>query len=228
MKARALGDLWVFFQQRVFKEPSTATLFNQYVDVDPRFDLDEADRIRQENLHNYLASFSDRPRVLLVGEAPGPWGCRFSGVPFTSEAQLVSGTLPFRGRRSSRQGEPHDERTARLFWKVIAPYHARVFVWNCVPFHPHLVGKPLTIRPPKASEEIAYAPILRELYRLLQPGCVISVGGHAERTLSRLRVPSHYVRHPSRGADQFRKGMGKLFGRRISGLAGGGRRGGVR
>ena len=65
---------------------------------------------RQGNLLNYLLHFEGKPRYLIVGEAPGPWGCRFSGVPFTSERQLAQGELPFAGEPTSIHNPPVAER----------------------------------------------------------------------------------------------------------------------
>src|SRR3954451_22989426 len=96
-----LCDLWQFLKKTLFEEPSTPVLFNPYHDADAQLDRKDAVKIRRANLKHYLAAFAERPAILLVGEAPGPHGCRFSGVPFTSEHQIVARTLPFTGRQSS-------------------------------------------------------------------------------------------------------------------------------
>ena len=82
---------------RVFNAPSSDKLFNQYRDADPALDIPNAPQTRRSNLLNYLAACPDRPDLLIVAEAPGPHGCRFTGVPFTSEEQLMSDALPFPG-----------------------------------------------------------------------------------------------------------------------------------
>jgi len=84
------------------------------------------------NLFNLFSLFS-----FLRARAPGYKGCRFSGVPFTSEAQLSSGLLPFKGDRSSCMNQPWSENTATIFWRVMMRYHPDFIAWNCFPFHPH-------------------------------------------------------------------------------------------
>src|SRR4051812_35512122 len=97
------SEIWNTLQRHLFPISSclAARLFNPYHTVEPGLDRPAADSIRRENLKRYVECFVRPPRYLLVGEAPGWRGCRFSGVPFTSEAQLVEGTLPFAGRQSS-------------------------------------------------------------------------------------------------------------------------------
>jgi hypothetical protein len=81
-------QLWRFLEEKVFTIPSTETMFNQYKDVNPLFDKSDAAEIRKENLRKYFQSIRWELPVFIVGEAPGPWGVRFSGVPFTSARAL--------------------------------------------------------------------------------------------------------------------------------------------
>src|SRR2546423_5307326 len=67
---------------------SSVSLFNQYTTADPAFDVPDAAERRLGNLTHYLETFAEA-RYLLVGEAAGFRACRFSGVPFTDETQLV-------------------------------------------------------------------------------------------------------------------------------------------
>jgi hypothetical protein len=207
----SLSKVWNLLEQKVFSLPSTASLFNPYNDVDPAFDLPDADLIRRDNLRNYLRSFSMAPRIVLIGEAPGPWGCRFSGVPFTSEAQLCAGILPFRGCQSSNRDRPCSERSATIFWNTLRRHHPRFFQWNCIPLQPHRRGEPLSIRSPLLREIEHYGDVLLVLLSLLQPACVIAVGRKAHIALARIGVEAVYVRHPSHGgAKVFRVGVERL------------------
>ena len=62
--------------------------FNQYRDVHAELDLPDGAAVRRHNQRCYLETFAGA-RFVLVGEAAGYAGCRFSGIPFTCEAQLV-------------------------------------------------------------------------------------------------------------------------------------------
>lgn len=62
--------------------------FNQYRDNHPDLDQPHGAEIRLRNLRCYLEVFA-QARFLLIGEAAGYAGCRFSGIPFTCEAQIV-------------------------------------------------------------------------------------------------------------------------------------------
>jgi uracil-DNA glycosylase len=205
----ALDDVWRWLRERIFSAASTATLFNQYNGRDLKANIPESGRIRRGNLLNYLRSFPERPTFLLIGEAAGWRGCRFSGVPFTSEAQLCNDALPFSGQQSS-SGRPHRETTASVFWRVLFPYHPLFFAWNSIPFHPHEPGEPLSNRTPTRREIAAHAGLLSELVSLLKPTCTIAVGRSAESALNRIGAPSFYVRHPAHGgAKAFRTGIAR-------------------
>jgi uracil-DNA glycosylase len=209
-----LDDFWRFLENTVFAVPSTETLFNQYNQADLMFDKSDAVSIRRDNLKNYLSSFTQRPAILLVGEAPGPKGCRFSGVPFTSEHQLLSNSLPFKGRQSSKRLKPYKEASATIFWGAMRGFECRAFVWNSVPFHPHAKDKPMSIRPPSTAEIQQYIHVLRGVVEALKPRQVVSIGGRAARALRDLGVSAEPVRHPSRGgAGDFRSGMAEAFSR---------------
>jgi len=152
-----LGGLWGLLEEAVFPVSSTDVLFNPYNGIDPQLDLPDGDEVRRANLRSYLESITEPPRVLVVGEATGPWGCRFSGVPFTNERQLVEGLVPFEGRKSGRVAVPYREASADLFWKVMGKYHPWFLVWNYVPYHPRQTGQRLSIRTPTKAETTAHA-----------------------------------------------------------------------
>jgi uracil-DNA glycosylase len=207
-----LDDVWSLLEKRIFPIPSVkdgqTPLFNQYNDADPDVDLPNAEIIRRGNLFDYLESFSERPNIAVIGEAPGWRGCRFSGVPFTSEAQLCRGSLPFAGHQSSVSAMLYSESTATIFWDCMLPYHSRFFAWNCVPFHPHKSGQMLSNRTPTENEIAAYRTLLSEILSLIGPKHVVAVGKSAERALGHISVSCSCVRHPSHGgAEGFRRGM---------------------
>jgi uracil-DNA glycosylase len=145
---------------------------------------------------------------LLVGEAPGWHGCRFTGVPFTSEAQLSSSSLPFQGHISSHGGAPHAEASATIFWQALKAHHPHFFVWCSVPFHPYQPGLPLSNRPPARQELLTFLPILAEVIRLLSPKLALAVGRQAQQALKWLEIPALSLRHPAHGgALEFKAGI---------------------
>jgi uracil-DNA glycosylase len=212
-----LQDTWRWLGQRVFTIPSTSKLFNPYSSHDSLYDRAGGFEIRRRNLQNYVSAFPQLPSFVVIGEAPGWRGCRFSGVPFTSEAQLSSGKLPFAGERSSHHSTPYSESSATLFWREMRLFHPGFFAWNAIPFHPFKPGDPLSNRTPSAAEIHGYSELLAELLSLLRPQVVVAVGRSAERAAERIGVPSQYVRHPAHGgAAAFRSGIERAFARRES------------
>ncbi len=209
-----LDDLLRLLEEKVFSASVKGDiLFNQYNDRSPEIDLPNADEIRRENLKNYLLSFPRRPSVILIGEAPGWRGCRFSGVPFTSEFQLCDYSPPFMGNQSSNNNSPYKENTATIFWKYMRNYHPKFFTWNCLPFHPHKPDDLLSNRTPSREEIDAHLTLLSDIVTLLKPSQIIAVGKSAEHALKKIEIPCKYVRHPSRGgANEFRASMEQFFG----------------
>jgi len=195
----SIDPLLSAISQAVFEADSTDDLFNFYRDADADLDVVDAPALRRENLRRYLEDHADGVRLLLVAEAPGPWGCRFSGVPITSEAQLVDPDFPAAGSRTSLQAEPLSEYSAGIFWRVLKPYYRGSFVWNAVPHHPHRPGEPLSIRTPRQSEIDRFLPILDEVVRRIHPESLVAVGRKAENALKRIGRDAEYVRHPSQG-----------------------------
>jgi hypothetical protein len=143
--------------------------------------------LRRRRLVAYLES-RQGASLLLVGEAPGYRGARVSGIPFTSERQL-SGAGP-------------TEATATIVRRVLGELRLEedTLLWNAVPTHPHLPGRPDTNRPPTRREVEAGLPFVTALARGRR---VIAVGRVAGEALG-----TAWIRHPSRGgAAAFREGL---------------------
>ncbi len=200
--------IWDLMESHVFSRPSEEGLFNPYADRVEGVDVPDAPAIRRANFRNYLGRYTDRPRLLLLAEAPGPWGCRFSGVPLVSESQLVDPRFPIDGRPTSLEDTPHHEYSARIYWRVLEPYFPHFFTWNTVPFHPYKPGQLLSIRNPTLSEVVSFKDVVEGMLAILEPETVLAVGRKAEQVLQRLGATCTYIRHPSQGgASLFEQGV---------------------
>lgn len=212
--------LWRLFERDLFGVPSGDRLFNPYRDHHPEHDAPDAPEVRRQNLRAALDAVAreGRPDVLVVAEAPGPWGCRFSGVPFTNERQLLDPTFPVDGRPSSQQfaatGDPVKEYSGTIYWDAMLPHWGQFWTWNAVPLHPHRPGEPLTIRTPGVREVRQWHGLLATTVDVLQPRAVVAVGRKAEGALAAVGAAPTYIRHPSQGgATLFREGMAALWDR---------------
>ncbi len=208
-----LHDVWALFDEHVFPAPSTDERFNPYRDRREALDVPDAPRLRRENLRAYLRAYDTAPPLFLLLEAPGPWGCRFSGVPITSEAQLTDPDFPIHGRQTSREDAPHTEYSASIFWRVLrSHFPQQFFVWNSLPLHPHDPDEPLSIRTPRRTEVREWKSLLIDLLDTLAPTHIVGVGRKAERALNEAGADPIYVRHPSQGgAKKFEAGMNDLL-----------------
>ena len=207
-----LTDVWRLFEEHVFSAPTTDEAFNPYRTRHPDLDVANAPALRRINLRAYLEAYDNSPPLFLLLEAPGPWGCRFSGVPITSEAQLVDPDFPINGRPTSTEAEPHTEYSASIFWRVLQPHFPHFFVWNSLPLHPHDPGDPLTIRTPRRTEVREWKPLLTDLLDTLDPDRIVGVGRKAERALDEAGADPTYVRHPSQGgAKKFEAGINTIM-----------------
>ena len=194
-----LRGFWQQFNEKALATPSAPDLFNLYKDEHPEFDAPNAAFRRRDNLRRYLATFDALPAVFILAEAPGPRGCRFSGVPVTSEAQLVSTRFLIHGRKTSAAAEPYSEYTAGIFWRELQGAFPNFLVWNTVPLHPHHAGRPMSIRTPRKQEVEAFTHLTTALLLELKPQLVLAMGRTAEGALKRAGWHCTYVRHPSQG-----------------------------
>ena len=216
MPSSASARLWRALRAHVLDAPAGPDLVNPYAHEDPALDVDGAAEIRRANLRASAEALAHAPEALIVAEAPGPWGCRFSGVPLVSESQLLDPGFPLDGRPTSLRavhGEPLKEYSGGIYWGALLPHWGRFWTWNAVPFHPHKPGDVLTIRAPRVREIRQFAPALKAVVEAVGARRVVALGRVAERALGEIGVESRYVRHPSQGgATLFREGMAEVFG----------------
>ena len=180
--------------------------FNQFRDAGPD-DVPDAPAIRLANLRHYVEDRREAD-VIAVGEAAGYQGMRWSGIAFTSEFDLLRWGAPF--RRSSRRPRPWKEPSGTIVHGILEQLGAerRVILWNTVPTHPHMPGRPLTNRRPRREEIAAGRVVVERLVDLVQPRVLVGVGRIACAALPE----AHYVRHPAQsGATAFRAGMRQIL-----------------
>ena len=186
--------------------------FNPWRDHDER-DLAPRSKTparRRENMARYVEARASSARVLLLGEAPSHRGCRFTGIAFCSEVELVHKralvaheALALTSAQSSEK--PMRERSAAVIWDELdrAGVARQVVLWNAFPWHPH--GETVTSnRKPGLSEVAQGRAALEALlscfsYKL----SIFAVGKVAEDALRRWdSTPcAGYIRHPAQGGE---------------------------
>jgi uracil-DNA glycosylase len=191
----------------------TPNVYNQY-----SYSCKE-NSIRRDNLLIYLKEMQKlKPKILLVGEAPGYRGCRLTGVPFTSEYLLMNnmqGLSLFGKEAGYRLASGNDkllkEATATIIWETLIKYEIASLAWNAFPFHPHKAGDGESNRTPLKGELLmGEKPLLRmiEMFNIKE---IVAVGGKAEQTLAKLNISAHKVRHPAQGGkNEFVEGIRKI------------------
>jgi hypothetical protein len=175
---------------------------NFYRTVDLNYEQAAGPAIRQANLLAYLTS-RQHPQLMLVGEAPGYQGARFSGVAFTSERSLPA------TQRTSLRPEGWSEPSATIIHGALALHglEETTVLWNACPLHPAKVGLPLSNRTPTETEIALGLPWLSRLVALLEPGLIVCLG----RTAQKLLPGAPAIRHPANGgATLCRMGLADL------------------
>lgn len=153
-------------------------------------------------------------RLILVGEAPGYQGCRYSGIAFTSERLLIEGVIPRIpqiGHRLSKRERPFSEPSATIVWKTLYQLGLaeKTILWNAVQLHPFKPNTPWSNRTPTDAELAYGGPALRLLREFYPNAKVVAVGQKAAGVLQMQNIPFEAtVRHPANGgATLFAKGV---------------------
>lgn len=181
---------------------------------------DRAGDIRYHNLLIYLDRLAThKPKILLVGEAPGYQGTRNTGVPFTSEYLLMRDNCAheIHGQRfgyllTHDNAALRKEPSATVVWRVVDSLSGPPAIWSSFPMHPHKPGLPETNRAPK-PEELVYGREVLEEYLALFPAAkhVVAVGNIAQKQLQTIGLMVPKIRHPSHGgATQFEQGLHEI------------------
>ncbi len=198
------------FVDQLAAEETSSRAFNQYSYVC------QENEARRNNLLVYLNKMYEiKPRLLLVGEAPGYRGCRLTGVPFTSEHLLMNNMkgLTLFGkeqgyRLASPDGKLLKEATATIIWETLLDNELMALGWNSFPFHPHKEGNPTSNRAPLQGELELGERYLQRVVELFDIKNIVAVGNKAAETLQKLHINCHKVRHPAQGGkNEFVQGI---------------------
>lgn len=163
------------------KEYSSINVFNPYLDVCSTHDLDNAPKVRLNNLQKILNS-------ALVGTIDSFWlgrdlgyrGGRRTGVALTDEIHLELASQSWQvNLAKATTSNPMLEKTASTIWKFRTQIPEKIFMWNLFPFHPYEKGKAFSNRPHTSEERAAGIEILNILYNLLMPQKIIAIGNEA-------------------------------------------------
>ena len=167
------------------------------------------------NLKLYLNEMlSKNPKYLIVGEAPGYNGCRWSGIPFTSEAILINNPFFNKNYKVRDITKPQKESSATIVWKCLDELKIYPLMWNAFPFHPYCNNKTNSNRTPNSQELEFGSEILKDLISIfrIDNENIFAIGKKAERILSSYDSfdSVKYIRHPSNGGkNDFIEGMHK-------------------
>lgn len=213
-------------------------VFNPWSDYDACCDIGpQAPDIRSKQLHDYLQLRIAKARYVLVAEAAGYQGCRFSGIAITCERMLLNAhkqvnshmILGYDGTRTSRPdcaymtSNPQrlhgmNEPTDTYVWGAILDNVLNpedVLLWNIFPFHPHKSTSPFSNRTPTDTEISDGLTYTNELLSLCRSDIVIgAIGRKSTQMLENASIPVITMRHPANGgASLFRQQFAQWINR---------------
>lgn len=154
--------------------------------------------ITSNNLLLYLKKMQViNPTILLVGEAPGYKGCKLSGIPFTSEYQILHEEFFEDSFAVFDTTNPNKEASACAIWEVLRGINKIPLMWNIYPFHP-LTASGKNGKPKTRDIELG-KKILENLLTMFNIENIYCVGIKSMNALANHPLYSGYVRHPSYG-----------------------------
>jgi len=195
----------------ISKSKGSDKYFNPWGDKDD-LDVENGVDIRQDNLRIYLNSRA-KAKYLIIAEAPGYRGCKWSGIPMTSERQIITKDGFFdiadlkrsscatklrgdEGKEVSKKtnlkiynstiNDGFAEATATIVWKTIKELNRpqnEFVLWNAFPFHPHPQGNNYQNEGPQEGKE---AIVLEQFIELYPDKKIIAVGGFSKKALLKL------------------------------------------
>ena len=161
-------------------------------------------------------------RLLLVGEAVGYQGGRYSGIAFTSERLLGEGRIPRiePTARLTHRPLPFSEPSATIVWRELQSLglHEHTVLWNALPLHPHRPDQPWSNRTPSRPEFALGRESIRMLVDAFPDAVVVAVGRHAQAVVGEVLGRAVVgIRHPAYGgATEFAEGLRRTLRARAS------------
>ena len=190
-------------------------LFNPWAESCPR---DAAGNGPEQKLERLAAHLDCNAKFILVGEAPGYQGCRYSGIAFTSERLLGEGAIPriaALGHRLSTRRLPFSEPSATIVWKTLYKLGIaeRTILWNAMQLHPYKPDNLWSNRTPLPDEIVLGEPAMRLLKEAYPKARIVAVGKKAEGLLHEMGIKTAgAVRHPANGgATELAEGLQSLL-----------------
>lgn len=164
-------------------------------------------QLRERNLRLYLDLMERiRPRILLLGEAPGYRGHAVTGIPFMSVRELaarpglITGNAEGDGFEIPLAPAAQWEASSATVWNTMASWRGPLPIfWPVYPNHPHEPGDPATNRTPRAEEIADGTPVALALAEAFGVTTIVAVGRKAQHALARNGVAAQAVRHPAQG-----------------------------
>lgn len=190
---------------KALSESTLEGVFNPWRDV-CQLDLFGKDSPvqRAERLLSHISI--EKPLLIACGEAPGYQGCRYSGIPFTSEALLMKNAIPrvsiHQQPRLTSRRLPWKEPSATIVWSTLynLDIAERVILSNAFPFHPYKPGLNHSNRTPTPTELTAGGPFLQQLINIFPNTPLVAIGNSAQTVIQSLGInPDVKVRHPANG-----------------------------
>lgn len=189
-------------------------LFNPYRECCAHDSPDNGPAQRRERLFRHLDC---TPDLVLIGEAVGYQGCRYSGIAFTSERLLLEGSIPRQQaltHRLSQRSLPFSEPSATIVWKTL--YRLGVadttVLWNALQCHPFKPGNPWSNRTPDNAEVMQGQDALALMRAAYPRAQFVAVGNKAQLALTQMGIDAPQVRHPANGgATKFAQGLEALL-----------------
>lgn len=217
-------------------------VYNPWKSYNPELDFAKrAYKFRQEQLSAYLEDRMFNAKIIVVAEAIGYQGGRFTGIAMTCE-RMIMGHHPQVGEEHifsepssvmyTRTSSPlshllndvqrekgFNEPTDTVVWGSILESNINPFdviLWNIFPFHPHHKGNPLSNRTPTAKELQEGWGFLEDILCMNPYAQVLAVGKKAGLTLEEHGMKVPILRHPANGGaklfkEQFKEEAERIF-----------------